>query len=95
MTFSFPVLLRTIMAIFGGYAVGISASFAMIPVSMLLFTSNIHDAVFIGLMLSYVFAFAAFIWCFSCEKAIHSVRDLVLVNLAFISIYYLFPVEIV
>ena len=95
MTFSFPVLLRTIMAILGGYAVGISASFAMIPVSMLLFTNNAHDAVFIGLMLSYVFAFVAFIWCFSCEKAIHSVRDLVLVNLAFISIYYLFPVEIV
>ncbi|MBM7071394.1 hypothetical protein JQC92_04980 [Shewanella sp. 202IG2-18] len=93
MSFSFPVFIRTLMAIFGGYAVGISASFGMIPISLWLFTDNVHDAIFIGLMCSYVFAFIAFIWCFSCKKTIHSVRVLVLAGIAFMAIYYLFPVE--
>ena len=95
MTFSFSVLLRTLVALLGSYAVGISASFGMIPVSLWLFTDNVHDAIYIGLMCSYVFAFIAFIWCFICKKTMHSIRNLSALGVVFITLYYCFPVEVI
>ncbi|RLV60764.1 hypothetical protein D5018_05685 [Parashewanella curva] len=94
MTFSLPVFIRTLMAIFGGYGVGICASFGMIPVSLWLFTNNTHDAIFIGLMFSYLFAFMAFIWCFCCKNTVHCIRDIGLASVTLMGLYYLFPVEV-
>ena len=94
MSFSFPIFIRTVIAILGSYAVGISASFGMIPISLWLLTNNVNDAIFIGMMCSYAFAFAAFIGCFSCKTVSHSIYMMVATGVFFMALYALFPVEV-
>ncbi|MCL1078794.1 hypothetical protein D5R81_12785 [Parashewanella spongiae] len=91
MSFSTPIFIRVFTAIFGGYGVGIAGSLGMIPISLWLFTNNPHDAVYIGMMISYVFCFGAFIWCFCCKTATAAVRDTSLFSLSLLSLYWLFP----
>jgi len=94
MTFSLSVVIRVLIAVLGSYILGICASFGMIPLSLWCFTDNVHDAIYIGLMSSYVFAFIAFIWCFTCKSNRDAMRDLSILSVTFLTLYYCFPVEI-
>lgn len=91
MTFNWNVLSQTLAAFVGGYAFAIASSFAMIPVSLLIFTANHHDAVFIGLLTSYVFYIAAIIWCFNKQNALIAWRDMFIASTFCVITFYLFP----
>lgn len=91
MTFSWNVTFQTLAAFAGGYAFAIATSFAMIPISLLLFTDNKHDAVFIGLLSSYLFYMLAIVWCFCQKSALLAWRDIILASTGCLAIFLYFP----
>jgi hypothetical protein len=93
MTFSPPLFFRILCALIGGYWVGICGSFAMIPILFYLCAVNFTNAVYFGLMFSYLIAFVAFIWCFVVKQTWRVASDMSLAALLFLTIYWLFPVS--
>ncbi|MGB0894824.1 MAG: hypothetical protein ACPGUD_10495 [Parashewanella sp.] len=91
MSFSFPVFIRMMMAFIGGYGVAVCSSLGMIPISLWLFTDNPHDAVYIGMMCSYLFYFIAVIYCFSCKTQVRAIIATLSSCAFFLAIYWLFP----
>lgn len=92
--FSYDILIRTLVAFFGSYAVLVSSSFGIIPISMLLFTDEFYSAVYISSITSFIFAFAMFIWSFFRERVSFLIIDVILICSLMSVIYYVFAMKI-
>jgi len=90
MTFNFSIFIRVLAATLGGYMVAVASSYALIPLSYWLFSSNTYDGTLLGMMFSFLFYLAAIIWAF-CQKT-HWLawRDMLLISSALMTIYLLF-----
>lgn len=92
--FSHEILIRTLVAFFGSYAVLVSSSFGIIPISMLLFTDEFYSAVYISSITSFIVAFSVFIWSFFRERVIFLILDIILICSVMIVIYHTFTMKI-